>query len=30
MLQAQTDFRANAASFADAKTAYQSALTLGT
>ena len=30
MIQAQTDFQANTASFADAKTAYQSALTLGT
>jgi flagellar basal-body rod protein FlgC len=30
MIQAQTDFQANTAVFADAKTAYQSALTLGT
>jgi len=30
MIQAQTDYQANASVFADAKTAYQSALTLGT
>ena len=30
MIQAQTDFQANSSVFADAKTAYQSALTLGT
>ncbi|HUY22370.1 MAG TPA: flagellar basal body rod protein FlgC [Acidimicrobiales bacterium] len=30
MIQAQTDFQANTAALADAKTAYQSALTLGT
>ena len=30
MIQAQTDFQANTSVFADAKTAYQSALTLGT
>ncbi|HVC69130.1 MAG TPA: flagellar basal body rod C-terminal domain-containing protein [Acidimicrobiales bacterium] len=30
MIQAQTDYQANTASFADAKTAYQSALTIGT
>jgi flagellar basal-body rod protein FlgC len=29
MIQAQTDYQANASVFADAKTAYQSALTLG-
>jgi flagellar basal-body rod protein FlgC len=29
MIQAQTDFQANSSVFADAKTAYQSALTLG-
>jgi flagellar basal-body rod protein FlgC len=30
MIQAQTDYQANTSVFADAKTAYQSALTLGT
>jgi flagellar basal-body rod protein FlgC len=30
MIQAQTDFQANTSVFTDAKTAYQSALTLGT
>ena len=30
MIQAQTDFQANTSVFAEAKTAYQSALTLGT
>jgi flagellar basal-body rod protein FlgC len=30
MIQAQTDYQANAAALGDAKTAYQSALTLGT
>ncbi len=30
MIEAQTDYQANASVFADAKTAYQSALTLGT
>ena len=30
MIQAQTDFQANTSVFADAKTAYQAALTLGT
>jgi len=30
MIQAQTDFQANTSALADAKTAYQSALTLGT
>jgi len=30
MIQAQTDFQANTSVFADAKTAYQSALSLGT
>jgi flagellar basal-body rod protein FlgC len=30
MIQAQTDYQANVSVFADAKTAYQSALTLGT
>ena len=29
MIEAQTDFQANTSVFADAKTAYQSALTLG-
>lgn len=30
MIEAQTDYQANAAALGDAKTAYQSALTLGT
>jgi flagellar basal-body rod protein FlgC len=30
MIQAQTDYQANTSAFADAKTAYQSALSLGT
>ena len=30
MIQAQTDYQANTSALADAKTAYQSALTLGT